>query len=80
MKFYSRNVDGEVRPEDLRPLPEAVQGRDHGAREQLVQDRLHERDLCLGHCSLVAQVRQAPGAEKRYNIQNNNSQTFQSFL
>ena len=63
MKVYSRNMDGEVGSEYLRPLPEAVQGRDHRAREQLVQDRLHERDLSLRHCGLVAQVRQAPGAE-----------------
>ena len=46
MRLYLRNVDWEVRSEDLRPLPEAVQGRDHCAGEQLVQDRLHERDLC----------------------------------
>ena len=64
MKVYLRNVDWEVRSQDLRPLPEAVQRRDHRAREQLVQDRLHERDLSLRHRGLVTQIGQTPGAEK----------------
>ena len=63
-------MDWEVRPQDLGPLPEAVEGRDHRAREQLVQDRLHERDLSLRHRGLVAQIRQAPSAEK--SNQNHN--------
>ena len=51
-----------VGAEDLGTLPEAVEGRDDRAGEQLVQDGLDNlRQLGLRQCSLVAQVRQLPG-------------------
>ena len=59
-------MDGEVGAEDLCALPEAVQGRDDGAGEELVQERLHEGDLGLRHRGLVTQVRQTPGAATRF--------------
>lgn len=60
-RSYSRDADGMVRTEDLCTLPEAVEGRDDGTGEQLVQDWLNNlRQLGLGQCSLVAQVRQFP--------------------
>ena len=49
-------MDWEVGSQDLRPLPEAVQGRDHSAGEELVQDGFHELNLSLRHGGLVTQV------------------------
>ena len=51
-----------VGAKDLAALPEAVEGRYDGTREEVVQDWLHDLwDFCLRQCRLVAKVRELPG-------------------